>query len=41
MSKLLIKGGLVVTVDPEDQIYRNGSVYICLLYTSPSPRDRS
>ncbi|MBN1318347.1 MAG: amidohydrolase [Anaerolineales bacterium] len=28
MSKLLIKGGLVVTVDADDRIYRNGSIYI-------------
>ncbi len=28
MSKLLIKNGLVVTVDPEDRVWRNGSVYI-------------
>ena len=28
MEKLLIKGGLVVTVDDKDQIFRNGSVYI-------------
>lgn len=28
MNKLLIKGGLVVTVDPEDRVFRNGSVYV-------------
>lgn len=28
MEKLLIKNGLVVTVDPEDRIIRNGSIYI-------------
>ena len=28
MNKLLIKGGLVVTVDAEDRVYRNGSIYI-------------
>jgi 5-methylthioadenosine/S-adenosylhomocysteine deaminase len=28
MSKLLIKGGLVVTVDDEDRIFRDGSVYV-------------
>ena len=28
MNKLLIKGGLVVTVDPENRVFRNGSVYV-------------
>jgi dihydroorotase-like cyclic amidohydrolase len=28
MDKLLIKGGLVVTVDPQDRVFRNGSVYV-------------
>lgn len=28
MSKLLIKNGLVVTVDAQDRIFRNGSIYI-------------
>ena len=28
MSKILVKGGLVVTVDSEDRIFRNGSVYV-------------
>ncbi len=28
MRKILIKNGLVVTVDPQDRILRNGSVYI-------------
>jgi 5-methylthioadenosine/S-adenosylhomocysteine deaminase len=28
MSKLLIKNGLVVTVDPESRIFRNGSIYV-------------
>lgn len=28
MGKLLIKNGLVVTIDPQDRIFRNGSIYI-------------
>ncbi|MDY6875488.1 MAG: amidohydrolase [Chloroflexota bacterium] len=28
MSKIIVKGGLVVTVDSEDRIFRNGSVYV-------------
>jgi 5-methylthioadenosine/S-adenosylhomocysteine deaminase len=28
MSKLLIKNGMVVTVDPESRIFRNGSIYV-------------
>lgn len=28
MGKLLIKNGLIVTMDPEDHIYRNGSIYV-------------
>ena len=28
MEKLLIKNGLVVTVDDKENIYRNGSIYI-------------
>lgn len=28
MSKLLVKNGLVVTVDPESRIFRNGSIYV-------------
>jgi 5-methylthioadenosine/S-adenosylhomocysteine deaminase len=28
MSKLLIKNGLIVTIDPQDRIIRNGSIYV-------------
>ena len=28
MNKLLVKGGLVVTVDPENRVFRNGSIYV-------------
>ena len=28
MKKLLIKNGLVVTVNAEDRVYRNGSIYV-------------
>jgi 5-methylthioadenosine/S-adenosylhomocysteine deaminase len=28
MGKLLVKGGLVVTVDAQDRVWRNGSVYV-------------
>ncbi|MBI4790731.1 MAG: amidohydrolase family protein [Chloroflexi bacterium] len=28
MGKLLIKNGLVVTIDPQDRIIRNGSIYV-------------
>ncbi|MEJ2354194.1 MAG: amidohydrolase family protein, partial [Anaerolineales bacterium] len=28
MSKVLVRNGLIVTMDPEDRIIRNGSIYI-------------
>lgn len=28
MSKVLVRNGLIVTIDPEDRIIRNGSIYI-------------
>ena len=41
----IIDGGLVAIeslVDEQEEVFRHvlGSVYICLLYTSPSPRDQ-